>query len=303
MSSQDAIIQVKRIEKFTVVRNSLLEDENLSWAAKGLHSYLVGRSDNWKIYVSQLSKIYKGKGRGNKRDAVKSCIKELRDQGYITYTKTRNSSGKWVHIYTVHEEKITHFQKIIPATVKPTLVKPTLVKPSILPNTDLPNTDLNPPPPSPPKKPVKPKNPDKLKMEEEDFHIFDCLRGNPDLTIVEMRRLSKLYSEEEVCRALKIASTQEVKKTLMHLLLNILKHPEKWEYREDLKPSPEKLALRYNSMIENQDKEIFKQNIKGIKNGIVWVRLPEGHSQVSLKSYYAEQEIQKAIEYIKETKK
>lgn len=129
-------------DHFLITSNALWENESISFQAKGLLGYLLSRPKDWIIHPFHLAQIYKGDKRGNGLDAIKVMIKELRQSGYITYQKARDSKGHWVHKYKVYPEPHKDFQKKFPEVVKPALVDPALVKPSIITSTELPNTDV-----------------------------------------------------------------------------------------------------------------------------------------------------------------
>lgn len=145
---------------FTSMPNMAAEDPNLSWAAKGLLWYLCSRPLDWKVYVSQLVKVYEGQKKGGGRDAVKSALAELKENGYMTYELSRNSKGQWEHTYTVYQVKISVFneiqrvlsgdptpknneiQKKIPATVNPPSANPSSEKASIITSNDQTRNDI-----------------------------------------------------------------------------------------------------------------------------------------------------------------
>lgn len=168
--------------------------------------------------------------------------------------------------------------------------------------TPIPNTipyTKTPPPLSPPQK-QSPKNATSQKRMEEE--VSDCLREEERLSQAEKVRLTKSYSQEQIKSALEIARTHEIKKTMMHLMIDILKHPERWESSCEGQSTIEQLANRYNSMLESFDKAMFKENKRNIKNGLLWLKSEIGDQQISLNSAYAEQEIKQAIKLIKEGK-
>lgn len=137
MSISNATIHNVRLDShFTITSNATPEDPRLSWAAKGLLWYVLSRSHDWKIFTAQLAEIYQGKERGNGYDAIKRIVKELRNAGYVKYTKSKDSKGKWQHRYDVYPIPHSDFQKIYPEVVKPPVAEPPVVKPPILPRTD-----------------------------------------------------------------------------------------------------------------------------------------------------------------------
>lgn len=102
--NQKNIIRVikNRENPYVIIYKKSLEDSNLSWAAKGLYSYLLSLPDNWTIYVSELLK-HTSSG----RDHTYSVIKELLENGYMEKVQYR-CDGKILGLnYTVFEES-TH---------------------------------------------------------------------------------------------------------------------------------------------------------------------------------------------------
>jgi len=85
-----------QIDKFVIDK-----DDRISWAAKGVMTYLIGKPDDWEVNVKDLIKRA-----SNGRDAVYGIINELIDAGYIEREQARGSSGdgKFGDItYLVHE--------------------------------------------------------------------------------------------------------------------------------------------------------------------------------------------------------
>lgn len=79
-------------------------DPNISWKAKGLHTYFISRPPGWQVWKKDLiNKSTDG------RDAVTSGVKELYQHNYLYHyltinTKTNQFSGGG---YLILEEKIT----------------------------------------------------------------------------------------------------------------------------------------------------------------------------------------------------
>ena len=68
-----AILRVyKKQNNFVILDKTCLHDEKLSWAAKGLHAYLISMPDDWSVRVSHL--VYQAT---NGRDSVKGVLAEL----------------------------------------------------------------------------------------------------------------------------------------------------------------------------------------------------------------------------------
>jgi len=52
--SKNHIFRIEKTKNYTVMSNYHLNDENLSWKAKGLHSYILSKPDDWKVIINQL---------------------------------------------------------------------------------------------------------------------------------------------------------------------------------------------------------------------------------------------------------
>lgn len=79
----------KKNNPFTMVENSLINNEDLSWGAKGVLIYLLSKPDGWKVYKADIVKHAT-----NGTDSVKSIIKELRKTGYVVLTRILDSKGQ-----------------------------------------------------------------------------------------------------------------------------------------------------------------------------------------------------------------
>jgi hypothetical protein len=131
MNHVATIQKISLNDHFTMMSNEVLEDFSLSWGAKGLLGYLLSRPKDWIIYTCQLAEIYKGDRRGNGKDGIYAMIRELKQAGFISYSKSQDKQGKWNHSYTVYPMPMKDFQKMFPERVKPELVQPSTVKPDI----------------------------------------------------------------------------------------------------------------------------------------------------------------------------
>ncbi len=49
------IYRLRKTENFAVLANSVFEDPNLSWEARGVHGYLLTKPDNWIVRVHDLA--------------------------------------------------------------------------------------------------------------------------------------------------------------------------------------------------------------------------------------------------------
>lgn len=84
-----SIIRIKKEDNYVVIDKTTLNNRELSWKAKGLHSYLMGLPDNWKVQEADLVKRSK-----DGKESTRSAIKELADAGYIKRVAVREK-GKF----------------------------------------------------------------------------------------------------------------------------------------------------------------------------------------------------------------
>jgi hypothetical protein len=83
---------------FTVIRNDVLRDSNLSYRARGILAAILSRPDNWRISREALA----AEGREG-RDAVNTALNELAVAGYIRRTRTQQPDGTWITEQTVYD--------------------------------------------------------------------------------------------------------------------------------------------------------------------------------------------------------
>lgn len=83
--SKNIVRTSKRENPFVMIDHRPLNDDNLSWQAKGLLAYLLSKPDNWIVIVADLVKRAT-----NGRDSVNSILKELEQKGYIERIKIRD---------------------------------------------------------------------------------------------------------------------------------------------------------------------------------------------------------------------
>jgi DNA-binding MarR family transcriptional regulator len=75
---------------YTIVDNRSLNDERLSWTARGVLAYLLSKPTDWGILMSDLeAKSTQG------RLAVRSAIKELEDLGYVKRRQYQDEHGRF----------------------------------------------------------------------------------------------------------------------------------------------------------------------------------------------------------------
>ena len=74
------ITRQKRNTPFVQIDKNALQDERLSWKAKGLLAYLLSLPDDWQIYINELKNHAK-----DGRDSTRTAMNELIKFGYISF--------------------------------------------------------------------------------------------------------------------------------------------------------------------------------------------------------------------------
>jgi len=128
----NTIIRAPRRHRFVVMDQRAVEDDRLSWAARGLLCYLLSRPDDWKVLVNDLRK------RGNLgRDGIYRLLRELRTVGYAHFQRLRDRNGRIRGgIYLIREIADSPYPDL-PDTGLPYTAAPGPANPGALPTTDL----------------------------------------------------------------------------------------------------------------------------------------------------------------------
>lgn len=91
---------------YVMMNRQSMQDNCLTFEAKGLWAYLISLPDNWQISVSHLSHFYKGKKkRGQGEKAVYAMLAELEEEGYLTSSVTRENGRYTGRDYTIYETR------------------------------------------------------------------------------------------------------------------------------------------------------------------------------------------------------
>ena len=93
------IIHATHRDRPFIIDQCTVENDRLSWAARGLLIYLLSRIDGWTLRVEELSEC------GNLgRDGIYNLLNELREAGYVTYEQERDENGRIRRgTYTIYE--------------------------------------------------------------------------------------------------------------------------------------------------------------------------------------------------------
>jgi|LNAP01.1.fsa_nt_gb hypothetical protein len=89
-----SIIRAPRPEaNFYMLSKSISEDARLSWAARGLLVFLLGKPDHWAVSVTHLRNETSKSSKPTGRDGVYGLLQELITTGYVQRRQDRLGSG------------------------------------------------------------------------------------------------------------------------------------------------------------------------------------------------------------------
>lgn len=106
----DSLIKSKHPKNFTAVDNDFIRDERLSWKAKGIIIYVMSLPDDWRLYITELSKHAK-----DGRDSTYRGINELIEFGYCKRTELHDERGKFAGVEYLISDKV----EFLPLTENP----------------------------------------------------------------------------------------------------------------------------------------------------------------------------------------
>lgn len=110
------VIKVERTKNYTVMSNYHLQDKNISLKAKGLLSYMLSLPEYWEYSINGLASICK-----EGPDCIRTTIKELEDNGYITRNRIRSENGKLgATEYIIREHPVEEVKQEQPILENPT---------------------------------------------------------------------------------------------------------------------------------------------------------------------------------------
>jgi hypothetical protein len=119
-----SIIRAPRPDgNYTVLRNSVLRDDRLSFRARGILVAILSRPDNWRTDSDSLSRAGK-----EGRDAIRTALKELEEFHYLyRFREQDKETGQWKSHCYVYDQ---------PENGKPVVGKPNDGKPVAIQKTD-----------------------------------------------------------------------------------------------------------------------------------------------------------------------
>ena len=101
-----SVIRVEKNNNYTTMNNHHFRNRSLSLKAKGVMSLMLSLPDDWDYTIKGLATLSK-----DGVDSVRSALKELEEQGYLTMKRVRNEQG--------HLASTEYVLKEIPSAEKP----------------------------------------------------------------------------------------------------------------------------------------------------------------------------------------
>ena len=95
-------IRVAKRDRYTSVDRRTVNDDRLSFRARGILIWLLDKPDDWRCDSDQIAAAAK-----EGRDAVRTALNELAAAGYIVRHKDRDERGQWATWTEVHERPVT----------------------------------------------------------------------------------------------------------------------------------------------------------------------------------------------------
>lgn len=99
-------------DNFSTLSNAVLNDERLSFRARGVLAWLLSKPLDWHIRSEAIAAQSPREG----REAIRTAMRELAELGYLVREKVRTKEGHWITVQTVYEEPVTSTPTPTPPT-------------------------------------------------------------------------------------------------------------------------------------------------------------------------------------------
>lgn len=96
----------RRADHFTILSNAVLNDDRLSFRARGILIWLLSKPEDWRTRSDAIAEQSPREG----REAVRTAMRELVELGYLVRERVQNERGQWSTIQTVYEEPVTDLE-------------------------------------------------------------------------------------------------------------------------------------------------------------------------------------------------
>lgn len=113
---------------FVILSKSVTEDKNLSWAARGLLVFLLGKPSDWKISIEHLALQTKTSAKYSGKDSLYALLQELMTQKYVVRSdkQSHDENGRLCgYDYVVYDSP----QQDSPCKAEPCRAKPYKAEP------------------------------------------------------------------------------------------------------------------------------------------------------------------------------
>lgn len=84
------IIRTTHRDRYVILSKKPLEDDRLSFRARGVHAYLMSKPDRWQVRVCELASAGP-----DGRDSVMAALRELEAAGYLVRSQGHRSTGEF----------------------------------------------------------------------------------------------------------------------------------------------------------------------------------------------------------------
>ena len=113
----------KFVTHFTTIPNAIAQNDELSWKARGIFLYLASMPSNWQFYEVEVAKHA-----SDGRDALRTGLKELENNGYLKRYRKRNEKGQVVDSEWILSDVPMSDEPVLnePMYENPTQVNPTI---------------------------------------------------------------------------------------------------------------------------------------------------------------------------------
>ena len=91
-----SIRRAKRERGYSVISNSVYSNNQLSWRAMGMLSFILSKPDDWSIWPKALVKVTEGSARNDKIGVVYEILKELKVAGFVQMDKLADGGVEYI---------------------------------------------------------------------------------------------------------------------------------------------------------------------------------------------------------------
>lgn len=108
-TSGDTVLRQQRHERgFVIIDNDVADDMRLSFAARGIHHYMLTRPADWRFSADRIARASSGEG----RQRVQKALRELEAAGYLRRDVVSGYGGKLSTVVTVSDRSIPEWSQL-----------------------------------------------------------------------------------------------------------------------------------------------------------------------------------------------